>query len=365
MILLAGCPVQWESRKQSLMALSTAEAELTAIVEGLHTGRSVRALAELFVEKVDLEIYNDNRAAVVLTAGTGGSWRTRHLRIRASCLTEALRLGELTLAHRVGTSLWADGLTKPLPAQHLSRFCQGVGLGDVEEKSITTEREKVSYQVPSVSGFTMVPLEAAHGGALPPSAGRRYIGCTSVSFAGQHGYGKRHVKAPQEESLDLFNRNGDVDDRLWGRNGPVARGPSPRRREVTHTTWQGQDSPEAKVAKVEHNGISWVVHTLNLEAVSLSKEGSTAKAIAEKLSTMPMTELRHFGLRFMVPEKEVKEAEDVQPFQSQGVPPGRSKASNGNCSLPVVRLDSERSYRAEKPRGKSKALHILWEGDCI
>lgn len=25
-----------------------------------------------------------------------------------------------------------------------------------------------------------------------------------------------------------------------------------------------------------------------------------------------------------------------------GVPPGRSKASNGNCSLPVVRLDSER-----------------------
>ncbi|CAK9100179.1 unnamed protein product [Durusdinium trenchii] len=229
----------------------------------------------------------------------------------------------------------------------------------------------------------MVPLEAAHGGALPPSAGRRYIGCeehmldsgTSVSFAGQHGYGKRHVKAPQEESLDLFNRNGDVDDRLWGRNGPVARGPSPRRREVTHTTWQGQDSPEAKVvsrfemkssieeclaemfgitvadakkweeAKVEHNGISWVVHTLNLEAVSLSKEGSTAKAIAEKLSTMPMTELRHFGLRFMVPEKEVKEAEDVQPFQSQGVPPGRSKVAAGAAGLTEQRSLEESRKR--------------------
>ena len=33
-ILLAGCPIQWESKKQSLMALSTAEAELTALQRG-------------------------------------------------------------------------------------------------------------------------------------------------------------------------------------------------------------------------------------------------------------------------------------------------------------------------------------------
>ena len=103
-ILLAGCPVQWESRKQSLMALSTAEAELTSLVEGLHSGRSVRALVELLMGKVELELYNDNRAAVVLASGSGGGWRTRHLRIRASCLTEALREREVTLTHRVGTA---------------------------------------------------------------------------------------------------------------------------------------------------------------------------------------------------------------------------------------------------------------------
>ena len=82
MILLAGCPVQWESRKQGLMALSTAEAELTALLEGLQTGRSVRALIELLLPEVNLELYNDNRAAVVLTSGSGGGWRTRHLRIK-------------------------------------------------------------------------------------------------------------------------------------------------------------------------------------------------------------------------------------------------------------------------------------------
>lgn len=128
-ILLAGCPVQWESKKQTLMALSTAEAELTAVVGGLQTGRSVPALMQLLIPKVDLEIFNDNRAAVVLASGSGGGWRTRHLRVRANCMAEALREGELTLSHRVGTSLWADGLTKPLAAQHLDRFCRGVWLG--------------------------------------------------------------------------------------------------------------------------------------------------------------------------------------------------------------------------------------------
>ena len=85
-ILLSGCPVQWESRKQGLMSLSTAEAELTALVEGLQSGRSVRALVELFLEDVTLELYNDNRAAIVLASGVGGqdiyafgpvAWRKR------------------------------------------------------------------------------------------------------------------------------------------------------------------------------------------------------------------------------------------------------------------------------------------------
>ena len=71
-ILLAGCPIQWESKKQGLMALSTAEVELSALIEGLQAGRSVRALIELLLDDVSLEPYNDNRAAVVLAAGTGG-----------------------------------------------------------------------------------------------------------------------------------------------------------------------------------------------------------------------------------------------------------------------------------------------------
>ena len=80
-------------------------------------------------------LYNDNRAAVVLAAGTGGGWRTRHLRIRAHCLAEAIKMGESSLNHRPGSSLWADALTKSLPPQSLERFCQGVFLCQAHQSS--------------------------------------------------------------------------------------------------------------------------------------------------------------------------------------------------------------------------------------
>lgn len=46
----------------------------------------------------------------------------------SSCLADALRVGEVTLDHRLGSALWADALTKPLPAQSLEKFCRGIHL---------------------------------------------------------------------------------------------------------------------------------------------------------------------------------------------------------------------------------------------
>ena len=186
-ILLAGCPIQWESRKQSLMALSTAEAELTALVEGLQSGRSVRALVELLWDDVHVELYNDNRAAVVLATGTGGGWRTRHLRIRASCLAEAVVKNEISLLHRAGTSLWADALTKSLPAQSLEKFCRGIFLFHGREPG---EGERVAL---------------AHGGEVKLSR------CMAVLLAGASMLPQtvasevcEKEEMPREERSNLF-----------------------------------------------------------------------------------------------------------------------------------------------------------------
>ena len=114
--------MHWTSQRQSLISLSTAEAELTALLEGLQAGRAIRALVGLLESETTLEIYNDNRAALLLANGQSGSWRTRHLRIRSAALSEALQSGEAVILHRDGTYLSADGLTKSLMGVLLERF---------------------------------------------------------------------------------------------------------------------------------------------------------------------------------------------------------------------------------------------------
>ena len=111
-----------------MVALSTAEAELIAMVDALQAGRSVRSFIELIHPGTDMMMFGDNRAALILAGGQGGGWRTRHLRIRSSAIADALKRGELKMQHMAGTRLLADALTKLLHAVPLQRFCVGMGM---------------------------------------------------------------------------------------------------------------------------------------------------------------------------------------------------------------------------------------------
>ena len=72
---------------------STAEAELVSYCERLFAGKAAESLVKELTGAVVIEkvIYGDNIAAFGLANGTASSsWRTKHLRIRASLLREAL-----------------------------------------------------------------------------------------------------------------------------------------------------------------------------------------------------------------------------------------------------------------------------------
>ena len=79
-------------------------------------------------------IYGDNIAAIGLANGTtSSSWRTRHLRIRASLLKQALDEtdaagGQWKLIHVRGLDLVADGFTKPLFGAASQRFVENLGM---------------------------------------------------------------------------------------------------------------------------------------------------------------------------------------------------------------------------------------------
>lgn len=97
LICYGGCPVSWSSSRQAYATHSTSEAELTSYCESLVAGRATEALlAAIWGVPIGSDmftriIYGDNLAAISLAKGRGqSSWRTRHLRIRARLLREAV-----------------------------------------------------------------------------------------------------------------------------------------------------------------------------------------------------------------------------------------------------------------------------------
>ena len=139
-VCYGGTPIAWHTTRQAFITLSTAEAELMAMLEGLVTIRSTGALVEAVLEKkVKMKMHSDSTAAIAIAAGTTSSWRTRHLRIRAAGLTEALRSREVSLRHVAGVELVADGMTKQLTGQPLKNFKEALGL----EKTQATEKLEV------------------------------------------------------------------------------------------------------------------------------------------------------------------------------------------------------------------------------
>ena len=87
-IYLGSILVAWQSQRQSLVALSSAEAELIASVWGNRLALSLYGqLSEMILSKPPYITHCDNSAVVQLTQQLSASkTRTRHLSMRASWL---------------------------------------------------------------------------------------------------------------------------------------------------------------------------------------------------------------------------------------------------------------------------------------
>ena len=138
-VCLGGQPICWQTSHNSLFVThSTAEAEMVRYCEceGLIAGKAAEAFVKELtgVTAVKKVIYGDNIAAIGLANGTtSSSWRTRHFRIRASLLKEALDEtdaagGQWKLIHVRGLDLVADGFTKPLFGAAFKRFLENLGM---------------------------------------------------------------------------------------------------------------------------------------------------------------------------------------------------------------------------------------------
>ncbi|CAE7749536.1 RE1, partial [Symbiodinium sp. CCMP2456] len=112
MAQLAGMPIAWRASKQPVITLSVAEAELYEGVSAVQLGLGVEAMLRELGEDPVMVLKIDNQAAQGLASEAAGSWKTRHLRIRARFLRQEVNAKRLHIAHVGGDYQKADIGTK-------------------------------------------------------------------------------------------------------------------------------------------------------------------------------------------------------------------------------------------------------------
>ncbi|CAE7279098.1 GIP [Symbiodinium microadriaticum] len=141
------CPVSWRCGRQSLVALSVAEAELIEAVNCVQMMLGLAAFAdELWAKKTRHCLRVDNQAAVGLTTEAAGTWKTRHLRVRSFALREAVRLEELAIRHVPGVSQLGDLGTKCFHRPRLEQLRELWGLRSERDKGPETAAEPTAVE---------------------------------------------------------------------------------------------------------------------------------------------------------------------------------------------------------------------------
>ena len=158
-VFWSGAPVAWRSGRQALITTSSAETELLAASEGTTLMASIDALLhDVGAQASVRELRVDNSAAITLASEEGGSWRTRHLKVRAGALRQRIQNGWMRIAFCPGVTQLADGLTKILPARRMSDLMRAWGLGSLGEEGDARELQP-RQQVRQLQAPAELPMQ--------------------------------------------------------------------------------------------------------------------------------------------------------------------------------------------------------------
>jgi len=143
---LAGGTVSWSSKKQSSVALSSAESEYMALLHALKEQIWIlRLLKELGYDVKDQNIIKtDNQSAIALAHKPEHHARTKHIDIQYHFVRNCVEDGRTHLEYFPTEDMVADGLTKALGLERHQKLAKMMGM-EVWQKSedyaITKEEE--------------------------------------------------------------------------------------------------------------------------------------------------------------------------------------------------------------------------------
>ena len=136
-VFVGGNLVSWRSKKQDVVARSTAEAEYRAMAVSLCELMWVRnMLAELRLFRGDsLQLWCDNKSAINIANNPVQHDRTKHVEIDRFFIKEQLNRGVLTLSYVKSEEQLADCLTKGSGSREYDIFCNKMGMIDIYRPS--------------------------------------------------------------------------------------------------------------------------------------------------------------------------------------------------------------------------------------
>jgi hypothetical protein len=128
--LSAGGAITWKLKKQTIIALSTTEAEYIALSEAGREACWLRGLYEElgFPQKAPMVIKGDNEGSVILTHNPQFHNRSKHIGLRYHWIRELVSNKSLDITNCRDPEQTADVLTKALPRPKHTRHRKEMGL---------------------------------------------------------------------------------------------------------------------------------------------------------------------------------------------------------------------------------------------
>ena len=130
--------VSWRSKKQTCVALSTAEAEYIALASAAQEALWMRRLSTELSGGLPVgatTIFEDNLSAIGMTKNPQFHGRSKHISIKYHFIREQVTKGTIKVEYCPTTEMVADMFTKALPKDQFTKLRQMVGLTSSDQFS--------------------------------------------------------------------------------------------------------------------------------------------------------------------------------------------------------------------------------------
>lgn len=129
----SGATISWSSKKQSCVALSTAEAEYVALSAAVQEALWIRQLlSDLMTGGVNqIQMMEDNQSAICMATNPRFHGRTKHIDLKYHFVRDHVKKGDVVINYCPTEDMVADILTKSLPAPRFQNLRRLLGVREL------------------------------------------------------------------------------------------------------------------------------------------------------------------------------------------------------------------------------------------